>query len=239
MILPRWKGMTAMIGKYRGMLLGSIIGLAVGVGGFAAAQSFLGPTTLMVNGQKYGGSFTPLEANSDLYVPISQLSAAMGFTYTWKDSALTIDTAGYTPPSGASSSPLQLRVTVKNASALTVLPAALLNSTSEASHYDAVTVGYRYEGQAVGNADQPIEVTVTGMPLGDAAIELTIPNFSDRAFTPQGNGVFVIDKGDMSSTFKTRQIRVGADVPGTVQLTFSDPKDSQVPPQSITLHFMD
>jgi len=68
---------------------------------------------------------------------------------------------------------------------------------------------------------------------------MPIPDFADTAFTPKGNGVFVIDKGDMTSAFKTRQIRVGSDAPGTVQLTFSDPDNAQVPPQSVSLHFTD
>jgi len=143
--------------RYRGWLIGGIVGMLVGTGGLAAAQSLLGTTTLVVNGQAYHGAFTPLESSTTLYVPLPQLANAMGFSYTWAKNQLSIETAGYTPPASSSNYPLQLHTGVSVSTATTVLPAnfqgvapvlggrVILKAFTNSGHYTAASIGFTYQ----------------------------------------------------------------------------------------------
>ncbi len=220
--------------KYRVLALGSIIGMAVGVGGFAAAQSFLGNATLVVNGQTYGGAFTPLEAPKDLYVSLQQLSQAMGFTYTWTKNQLTIDTAGYTPSTGSSNYPLQFHVTVEKSSALTVLSSAL-GHFQDPGHYTQFTVGFFYQGQRAQISKDRVSLAFAGMPGGALSVNESLTGGGWTYLTNSNR--YNLPPSTFSGQYYARTFRVMADQPGTLQMTITDTSNTQVQPQTITLHF--
>jgi len=234
--------------RYRSWLIGGIIGMLVGTGGLAAAQSLLGPTTLVVNGQAYHGTFTPLESSTMLYVPLSQLSQAMGFSYTWAKNQLSIETAGYTPPASSSTYPLQLHTGVSVSAAATLLPANLrsiaavlggrviLKAFAIAGHYTEASVGFTYQGAKTQQADQPVNMTVTGLPAVDYRVGLYNYDYG-WVMMSETHGSYHFPATAFSKPYVSRLIRIISDTPGSLTLTFTDPKNSQVPARSETVRF--
>lgn len=223
--------------KYRwGLVIAATVGGLVGAGGLVAAQTFLGNVKLIVNGQAFSGTFTPLEATNDLYVSLNQLSQAMGFTYVWKDNQLSIQTAGYTPPPGISNYPLQLKTSVKDASALTVLSAGL-DGFNHAGHYAQFSVGFTYQGTRTQINTQKVTMDFTGMPVGSFRIsEFSLQSGYKPAPGKPGNDYF-FPSNAFAGQYFSRSIRVTADEPGTLQVTLADSSNASVSPQTLTLHF--
>lgn len=232
--------------RYRSWLTGGIVGMLVGTGGMAVAQSLLGTTTLVVNGQAYHGAFTPLESSTTLYVPLSQLAPAMGFSYTWSKNQLSIATAGYTPPA-ASSYPLELHTGVSVSSATTLLPAdltigrilrgrVLLKAFTNAGHYTEASVGFTYQGTKTQQADQPVTLTVAGLPAADYRVGLYNYGYG-WVKVPETHDSYYFPAYDFTKPYVSRLIRIISDTPGSLTLTFTDPKNSEVAAQSASMHF--
>jgi len=230
--------------RHRAWLIGGIVGILVGTGGLAAAQSLLGTTTLVVNGQAYHGTFTPLESSTTLYISLPQLAQAMGFSYTWAKNQLSIETAGYTPPASSSTYPLQLHTGVSVSAATTILPEQLttsygphlLKAMYSKGHYSEVSVGFTYQGANTQQADQPVTMTIAGLPTSDYRVALY--NLSNGWVTfPATDGHYYLPAYDFAKPYVSRLIRIISDAPGSLTLTFTDPKNSEVPARSETVRF--
>ena len=136
-------------------------------GAFAFAQGYLGQSTLVVNGTTYAGSFTPQETENDLLVPISQLAQGMGFSYTWSDNTLSIETAGYQPSKSQAEGPLQFTLSPITTTALTSQRPAYLSGESL-----RFKLGFTYQGVASAETNQIVTFTVAGIPMRDLSVWL-------------------------------------------------------------------
>jgi hypothetical protein len=172
----------------------------------------------------------------------------MGFSYTWVKNQLSIDTAGYTPPASSSTYPLQLHTGVSVSTATTLLPANLdsvsvvtggrviLKAFTNSGHYTAASIGFTYQGVKTQQADQPVTLTVAGLPAADYRVGLYNYGYG-WVKVPETHDSYYFPAYDFTKPYVSRLIRIISDTPGSLTLTFTDPKNSQVLVQSESVHF--
>lgn len=155
--------------RWSGALGGFLAGAIVATGAYAMAQGYLGTSTLVVNGQTYSGAFTPQETADDLLVPVSQLSQAMRFQYTWTNNTLTINTAGSTPspaPNGGDPNyPLQLDYVLSPGTAGISSPSDVTADSEGAmgdDPYARVILDFNYRGKKKSLPNQNVQLTFGG-----------------------------------------------------------------------------
>ncbi len=93
-----WEGVFTQMHRNRSFVIGTAcaLGFASLLLGFVglSAQSSIGNASLVVNGQRYAGTFAPLHVSHRLSVSLKHLVRAMHFTYAWDHHRLTIAAPG-------------------------------------------------------------------------------------------------------------------------------------------------
>jgi len=253
--------------RWTSAIAGFAVGAVVATGGFALAQGYLGQSTLTVNGTAYSGTFTPQESANDLLVPVSQLSAAMGFKYAWANNTLAITTNGTTPATGTTTAgtpasngyPETLALSTPGGSSAQVAPVDDLNGTwasvsGNGDPYVAVKVTLEYDGKPHPANYQTVQLALSPTPSLSVvgwwnSVEVFDANCiqgvircvnNDVAIVPMGNAVESQDYTDFGKAAGASDsfLIYSADA-GTYTITVTDTSNKRIAPVSTTITFKD
>lgn len=246
------------LGRWSGVLGGVAAGAILATGAFALAQGYLGQSTLTVNGKTYAGTFTPQESADDLLVPISQLSAAMEFSYTWQNNTLAITTSAAPSTGGEATTPSQypeaLTLTEPDGTTVQTAPASDFDGTlstlvNNQDPFAVVQLSLHYRKQPRLITAHSIAVTITGLTGLELFNDSTCGNLTDyydlgyceanldlTLLQPNATGQYVIAANKRLRMMKI-DLLIFSSNPGTLTLEAQDLTNPRVQPASATITF--